>query len=125
MYTGFGTSWRGAARNAFSAALESSPAFLAFVVAWAVWFAFPPLAAAALLVMRPVGPAGAARRRLALGAVAGQFVLRALIVWRSAGRSWEVLLQPLSSVLTLGVLLDSFRRYRLGGGFEWRRARYR
>ena len=123
MYDGFAASWRGVARNAFSAALESSPLFFAFTGAWALWFALPPLVAVALVARRS-GPGGAALLRLALRATAGQLALRALMVWRNGNPAWEIPLQPLSSVLTLGVLLDSYRRYRFGGGFEWRGTRY-
>ncbi len=125
MYHGFAASWRGVTRNAFSAALESSPLFFAFTSAWALWFALPPLVAVVLLVVRRPRPMDEALLRLALRATGGQLALRALMVWRNGNPAWEILLQPFSSVLTVGVLLDSYRRYRLGGGFEWRGARYR
>jgi chlorobactene glucosyltransferase len=125
MYDGFAASWRGLTRNAFSAVLGSSPAFFMFTGVWAFWFALPPLVAVTLLVARRRGPVREALLRLALRAMGGQFALRGLMVWRNGNRAWEIPLQPLSSVLMLGVLLDSYRRHRLGGGFEWRGVRYR
>jgi hypothetical protein len=51
-------------------------------------------------------------------------VLRWLIGRRFARPAWEAGLQPLSSVLLLGVLFDSYRRHRLGGSIVWRERKY-
>jgi hypothetical protein len=51
-------------------------------------------------------------------------VVRFLVGRRYGRPLWEVFLQPIGSILTLGILLDSYRRHRLGGGFAWRGRRY-
>lgn len=157
MYRGFADAWRGCARNAFPAALENLVVFSLFALAWAVFFALPPLALLwlGLAALRRVAPldAGGARgvvvsrhavrgapagplirppviggggedARLALAAMAGQLVVRFLVGRRFGRPLWEVALQPVSSILTLGILLDSYRRHRLGGGFAWRGRHY-
>ncbi len=150
MYGGFADAWRGCSRNAFPAALESVPVFGLFAAAWALLFVLPPLALASLgaatlgrrlcrsrvdaRVLPPaptplppnVGGAGEGHTplRLALAATGGQLVVRFLVGRRYGRPTWEVVLQPVGSVLVLGVLLNSYRLHRLGGGAGWRGRRY-
>ncbi len=125
MYRGFADAWRGMARNALPAALGSSAVYWAFVLTWAVLFALPPLAALGLTVARAAGRARGTERpaRLALVATAGQLALRLGMARHHRRPVAEAALQPLSSLLILGVLLDSYRRHR-AGTVTWRGRRY-
>ena len=128
MYGGFADAWRGCSRNAFPAALESVPVFGLFTAAWALLFVLPPLALAGLgaaALGRGLRRSRAdAPLRLALAATGGQLVVRFLVGRRYGRPTWEVALQPIGSVLVLGVLLNSYRLHRLGGGVGWRGRRY-
>jgi chlorobactene glucosyltransferase len=141
MYDGFASAWRGLARNALPAALDSPPIFLAFASIWTILFVLPPLTVLARTSRRAMArgsgsgkstwfPSGLRDQKscriggLAWGATTGQVVLRWLIGRRFARPAWEAGLQPLSSVLLLGVLFDSYRRHRLGGRIVWRERKY-
>lgn len=121
LYRGFADAWRGMARNAFPGALGSPRLFWPFVAAWAALFALPPLTLLGLALGRLIGFAclGGPQVRLALGATAGQIALRYLSGRRHAQPPWDAALQPISSLLTLGILLDSYRRHRTGA-VTWR-----
>jgi hypothetical protein len=121
MYANFGEAWRGLARNALPAALDSGPFLAAFVLAWAILFVLPPIVLIERVVRRLAG-----RRdhhepsaRLALAATVGQLALRLIVGRRHGWPLWDVALQPVSAALLPVVLLDSWRRHR-SGAVIWR-----
>jgi chlorobactene glucosyltransferase len=124
MYRGFADAWAGCSRNAFSAVLSSLPIFLIFTAAWTCFFVLPPVA------LLWYGGTWAIRARgdnhpvaLAAQATLGQVALRWLVGRRERRPAWEALAQPVSSLLFLGVLLNSYRLHRRGV-ISWRGRRF-
>ncbi len=119
MYADLRGIWLGFRKN-FRPAFRTAAGFWAFWLFHAAVFALPPLLAAAALA----GLVPGALLAPAAGAAGAAVAIRLAQAARFGFPAWSAVLHPVAELALLGLGLDSWARYRLGGGVTWKDRRY-